>query len=183
MCLMLCCLSALNSYAQLGTPPRILVQPLGLSVTEGGTAVFSATVFSLTNPSFKWYRGSKHVGNGTTVAGVNTLIVDKVKASDAGEYFVEVRNAAGTVISSNAPLLVLTETVSDVVEIISSGMTTNGFNLRLSVPTGSNVVISATSDLSTWTPISTNTAANGTVNFTDTAARNYTARFYKVAVQ
>jgi hypothetical protein len=92
---------------------------------------------------------------------------------------VEVKNANGTVVSSNAVLLVLLEPVVEVVRVVSSGLTTTGFNLRLAGPLGSNYVIQASSDLTNWTSISTNAAPDGTVDFTDTAALNRPQRFYR----
>lgn len=179
-------MSLFNAQAQLGTPPIIDVQPLGIAVLEGGIAEFTVTVSLstvLTSPTFKWRRDGQEIGSGLTLASVNSLIINNVRAGDAGTYNVEVRNAAGTVVSSNAVLLVLLEPVVQTVNVLVSGLTTNGFRLQLSGPVGSNLVIQASTDLSNWSSISTNAATDGTVDFTDTTALNRPHRFYRAYVQ
>ncbi len=186
ICLTLAGLTAFGAQAQLGTPPRIDVQPLGLAVTEGGIATFTVTVSLstvLTSPTFKWRRNGEEIGGGLTLAAVNTLVINDVRSADAGTYTVEVRNAAGTVVSSNAVLLILAQPVVDTVKVVASGMTANGFQLRVEGATGSNYVVQASTDLAKWTSIATNSAPTGIMDYTDTEARNHPQRFYRVLVQ
>ena len=56
-------------------------------------------------------------------------------------------------------------------------MTANGFQLRFLGPAGSNFVIQASSDLSSWVSISTNPAPTGTVTYVDGSAKTNTIRF------
>jgi len=100
-------------------------------------------------------------------------------------YSVEVKNGVGSVTSSNATLVVLTTTVSNVVNIVSAGtgMLANGFRIHLSGPSGSNYVIQASTDLKNWTPISTNAAPTGSVSYTDAAATNLLFRYYRAMIQ
>ena len=185
-----------KSYAQLGGPPAIVVQPLGLAVQNGGTAVITTTATSLTSMSFTWYYNGKKVNGSnknTTIANVvvplvgtvSTVTLSSMSTNSSGTYYVAIKNSAGTVVSSNAAVLVVTSVVSNVVSFVSSatGMTKSGFKIQLSAPTGSNVVIHASSDLTHWTPISTNTATSGSVAFTDTNALNVTCRFYRAYIQ
>ena len=94
-------------------------------------------------------------------------------------------NGVGSVASSNATLIVLASTVSNVLNIVSSGtgMTANGFQIQLSGPSGSNYVIQASTDLKNWVPISTNAAPTGSVSYTDAAAINLPFRYYRAMVQ
>src|ERR1700743_1799730 len=68
-----------HCFAGLGLPPIILVQPLGLSVQKGGTALITTTVLSLTSTTFTWYFNGKPIPNPTLlssngIAGfINTL--------------------------------------------------------------------------------------------------------------
>src|SRR5258708_38631056 len=57
------------------------------------------------------------------------------------------------------------------------------FYFTLAGPAGSNVVISASTDLQTWTPLVTNTLTSGLLNFTDALATNFTQRFYRARLQ
>jgi hypothetical protein len=49
--------------------------------------------------------------------------------------------------------------------------------------TGSNYVLLASTNFSTWTPISTNTAATNVFNLLDPKATNFPYRFYRVLRQ
>ena len=65
----------------------------------------------------------------------------------------------------------------------ATSLLSNGFALQLSAPAGSTVVIEASSDFVNWVPISTNAAPNGIVSYTDTAATNLPARYYRAVTR
>ena len=69
--------------------------------------------------------------------------------------------------------------VSAPLQIRSGQMLGKGFELHLSGPEGSFYVIQASSDNTRWTPIATNYAANGSLQFTDPDAVNHPMRFYR----
>jgi len=48
---------------------------------------------------------------------------------------------------------------------------------------GSNYVLQASTNLSSWTPISTNTAGINSFNFFDPHAANFPDRYYRVLLQ
>ncbi|HEY9510921.1 MAG TPA: immunoglobulin domain-containing protein [Verrucomicrobiae bacterium] len=161
-----------------GPPPVIAVQPLGISVLEGGDALFAVVPVSITPMTFQWWHDGKKIGGNSSV-----LVVHSVKSKDSGDYRVEITNGGGSVMSSAVTLLVLTKPLEPVLNLLPSRMTTNGFNLQLSGPAGSNYVILASSDMVNWTPIATNSAPTGTVNFTDTNAVNLNFRYYKAEIR
>jgi hypothetical protein len=152
-----------------------------------------------------WYCGSQPVpaSKSTTVntpilnlLGINigtlsTLTVTGVASTNAGSYTLHAKNASGTTISAPAIVVVanlVNVVVSNVVNTVdfvagTAGMTTNGFRLQLSGPTGSNVVVQASSDLIHWTAISTNTVSGGNVSYTDTAAKSLPGRYYRAYIQ
>jgi VCBS repeat-containing protein len=74
-------------------------------------------------------------------------------------------------------------TVLPDVRFDSVQMTVNGCQLQLSGPAGSNYVIFASSNLIDWSPIATNTAASGTLTYTDTSATTSAQRFYNAMLQ
>jgi hypothetical protein len=47
-------------------------------------------------------------------------------------------------------------------------------------PSGSNVVIQASTDLHTWTPLQTNLLGSGPLHFSDTNTAANAQRFYRV---
>ena len=194
MCLVFFGLLTAKTDAQIGTPPLIAVQPLGLAVQNGGTAILTTTAVSLTSMKFYWLFNDEPVPtSNTTVVNVNvplvgtvsTLTVKNVSPASAGKYSVRIVNGVGSVTSSNATLIVLASTVSNVLNIVSTGtgMTVNGFKLLLSGPAGSNYVIQASTDMKNWVPISTNAAPTGSISYTDTAATNLPVRYYRAMIQ
>ena len=183
-------LLAINSYGQL-LPPIITIPPLGETVQNGGTAVFSTTVVSLTTPSFTWLFNGKPISAGThfsvvslPLLGTSTLTISNVVPADAGKYSVSVNNGL-TATSISATLVVRTNPIPNVVTIVSAGMdmTAGGFKLQLAGPAGSNYVIQASTDLKNWIPIYTNAAPTGSVTCTDAAAINLPFRYYRAKLQ
>lgn len=68
--------------------------------------------------------------------------------------------------------------------MITSGIVSNSaFGLMLEGADGGNYVIEATTDFVTWIPVLTNTPVNNVLQFIDTSATNYPARFYRGRAQ
>jgi uncharacterized repeat protein (TIGR03806 family) len=65
----------------------------------------------------------------------------------------------------------------------SEGFTNQAFQLQFMGAPGSNYVLEATTNFTTWVPLSTNVAGTGVFNFNDTNARNFPYRFYRVIQQ
>jgi large repetitive protein len=177
MCLLLFGILVSKVYAGAGPPPVITVQPLDQTVQEGDSVSFTVTATSATLITYKWYFNENLVngyGQGTA-----TITITNTQAVHAGVYSVEVKNAGGKTMSSNAVLTV----VSAPFKYTSASMTTNGFTMALSGPSGSNYVILASTNLKDWTPIFTNAAPAGRMTFTDTTATNRSSRFYKAMLR
>jgi hypothetical protein len=189
-----------NAKAQiLFGPPTIVVQPVGISVQKGDIGVIATTATSVSSLTFQWYLNGKKInpnnGNGSPISVVNvavplvgtvsTLTVKNISNDYAGTYNVVVQNSSGSVVSSNAAMIIVGNVVSNVVSAVTSatGMVAGGFKLQFSAPIGSNVVIQATSDMSNWSSISTNTCTTGAVTFTDTVAKVVSCRFYRAKIQ
>ncbi len=82
--------------------PAITQQPKGVELVEGKktTLAVKATGPSL---SYQWSHNGKAIEDGTS----NTLVIGETTLSDAGNYTVEVRNAAGWVTSTAASVAVV----------------------------------------------------------------------------
>lgn len=188
-----------KSYALL--PPVILVPPSDISVQNGDTFTLNVFVASvLATPTFTWLQNGKAISvntNVTVTSGktnvvdlgglvwISTLTMKSAFLTNAGTYSVKVTNGGGSVTSGGAIVIVLATTISNVVNVVTTGvkMTTSGFNLQFSAPTGSNVVVEASSDLQHWTPIVTNLVTSGGISVTDTLAKNYPSRYYRAHTQ
>ncbi len=177
--------------AQLGGPPRIAVQPLGVAVQNGGTAILTSTAVSLTSMDINWYCNGQKIPSSyylnvavPLVGTVSTLTIPNVSTTNGGTYYMKVENGVGEVTSSNATLVVAAQTVSSVLGILSSGtgMKTNGFQVHMAGPSG-NYVLEATTNFKTWVPIVTNAAPSGDITYIDTQATNYPSRYYRIRLQ
>lgn len=187
---------AVNGHAQLGASPTILIQPLGATIPLGGTAIISATVApSLTPQKFYWFFNGQPiatnsdltVSNATNLAldFITALIVSHASSNRAGIYSLRVTNGIGAAVSSNATLVVLSQSITNVIYFVGSGigLGADGFRLELSGPPGSNFVIQASSDLKKWVSISTNPAPTGDVSYLDDSVRTNSIRFYRAFIQ
>jgi hypothetical protein len=178
----------------LGTKPSITIQPLGLSVQNGGSAVLISDATAVLDPitSVTWYHNGQQVPAnevvtinvlGLTVA--STLTIPNLSSTNAGNYYMVAHNSLGSATSDNANVIVLLNTVSNVLKAVTgaSKMLTSGFKLQFSAPAGSNVVIEATSDMNKWSAIYTNVAAGGSVTYTDAIAKTASCRFYRARIK
>jgi hypothetical protein len=185
----LCFLSAKDVKAY-GLPPVLTVPPVGITVSNGDTATFTATVgVSLTPLTFRWYLEGNELKNpkvttntlpitGTTIC---TLTVKPATPSRAGNYWVKVENGGGEVKSGNALLVVVNPPGITNIGFLPSlcAMTNGGFQLRMFKPEDSNCVIEATTDFNNWTPIYTNTSTYTNLSYLDSDATNFAFRYYR----
>ena len=70
-----------------------------------------------------------------------------------------------------------------VFNLIGLGFTSRRFRFTVIGPTGTNAVISTSTNLQTWVPLMTNPLTGGSLNFTDTLATNYLQRFYRAKLE
>src|ERR1039457_3571877 len=111
ICLLLLAFLCSHGWTQIGPPPIITVQPLDTNVPYGGTATFTVAASSGTTLSYQWYKdGLVILGQLLTNQTASTLILTNVGDPDVGQYYVNVRNAGGTVPSRKAALTVFTNT-------------------------------------------------------------------------
>ena len=84
-------------------PPTITTAPAGVAVLPGGGATFAAAVAGTAPFTYQWQR------NGANIPGATSAVlhIAAVSALDAGQYTLEVRNAAGAAASSAVPLIVI----------------------------------------------------------------------------
>jgi hypothetical protein len=65
----------------------------------------------------------------------------------------------------------------------NSDIVSNGFGFNLSGMAGQTVVIEASTNLTSWTPIQTNSLLTGYYYFNDPSWANFSQRFYRVRTQ
>lgn len=84
-------------------PPSIAAQPQGGTVIRGGNAAFSVGANGTLPLAYQWRL------NGAPIAGATTSAysINNVQASHAGQYSVQITNAAGSAVSDDALLVVI----------------------------------------------------------------------------
>ena len=158
--------------------PAITTQPAAVTVDEGVDATFTVAATGTPAPTYQWKF------NGALISGAtsSTLTVAKAKASDAGDYTVDVANAAGSITSAAAHL-----TVNPVgpLTVQLTNLLLDGQNLSFDVgcPVKSTCDIYSSDDLVTWKlEESIPAPADGMVHYTDVLPAGVTIRFFKAIV-
>ncbi len=91
-----------NAVLFLNIPPTITTQPQGLTTLYGSNITLSVVAAGTAPLNYQWrFNGTNIDGEGDS-----TLSLTDVQSSDTGSYSVLVQNIAGTIISSNAVLIV-----------------------------------------------------------------------------
>ncbi len=83
--------------------PVIITQPVNQTVGVGSTALFSVSAIGSTPLFYQWSFGGTNIVDATNT----TLMLTNVQFNQAGNYAVLVTNTLGSVISSNAVLMVV----------------------------------------------------------------------------
>jgi hypothetical protein len=84
----------------IATAPLITQQPVSLTVTQGGAAVFSVSAIGAGTLTYQWSHDSITVTNGTNAV----LTIADAQSSDEGAYVVAVTNGSGKTSSEKATL-------------------------------------------------------------------------------
>lgn len=83
-------------------PPTISIQPGNTNVVSGSPASFSVTATGFPAPGYQWRKNGAPISNAMT----STLVFAATQPSDAASYTVQVTNAAGSISSLSANLVV-----------------------------------------------------------------------------
>ncbi len=119
----------------------------------------------------------------------SVLTIKNVNPTNQGNYYVVASEpgllgiGVSTAQSTSVPLTVSFPPPVITISNSVNAMTTAGFHLQMSTPATSNVVVEASSDMKTWTPIYTNLNSTGSLSFMDTDATNHPARYYRAHTQ
>jgi hypothetical protein len=176
--------------------PEITAQPLSTNVPEGDTVTLSVTaecfLGALVN-TVNWYYIPAGSSKGTLVSSTSGLALTTVTSSytmknvtsaNAGGYYAIIESIlAGNTTSSTAQLTISKAIIPLAGITSASGMLTNGFKVQFSAPIGSNVVIEATSNLGSWSPVYTNVSTGGSITYTDAVAKTAACRFYRARIK
>jgi uncharacterized repeat protein (TIGR03803 family) len=164
----------------LSGPPYVLIQPSDQAVTRGTDARFSVTA-SGGDLRYQWLLGGTELAYATD----SVLVVRDVQRTNAGLYAVQITNALGSVVSSDALLNVLVPP-----RLLSPVLLTDGSLELLSVysdgsPLGPGEVAGfeaqSSSNLVDWVPLTNaSVSTNGQLLLKDPRPPVDQRRFYRV---
>ncbi len=166
----------INLNWRLGVAPSITQQPQSLEVRRLNDAALSVAASSDPAPAYQWRKNGEPIPGATSA----TLNLPDAPLTAAGNYTVEVSNLVGSVVSQ-----VATVTVQDVVHVDLRKnkpvrLPDGRFQFRLILPPNQSLVIEASNDLRSWTPIFTVPAdPGGDILFTDDQSAQLGGRFYR----
>lgn len=90
------------------TLPVVKSQPIPQQVFPGQTASFTFDIESISQPYYQWFDANGQLNEGGSFSGTQsqTLIITDAQAIHEGGYYCKVTNAAGTITSNTAGLLI-----------------------------------------------------------------------------
>jgi uncharacterized delta-60 repeat protein len=91
--------------------PEFFVQPVGRTVTRGVNIQLNAQAYGQHDLTYQWYKDGVPLRAPQVAAAPAFLNLTGFQAADAGDYYVEVRNATGTTRSAVARLEIATPPV------------------------------------------------------------------------
>jgi uncharacterized repeat protein (TIGR03803 family) len=91
------------------SPPLIATQPTNVTISPGGTAIFSVNAVGTEPLSYQWRSNGFNLADGGNVSGSGSSALTIVNATEGNNatYSVLVSNSLGSVVSTNAVLAVI----------------------------------------------------------------------------
>ena len=156
----------------------ITTQPRDQTVVVGANVTFSVSATGQPPFTYQWRK------DGTNLIGSvsSSLALNNVALNQSGLYSVAVTDAAGTMSSSPARLIVTTSLFQTPAPQTTAAIRSQGFGLSLLLETGRAFRVQATTDLFNpmWTDVTNFVSTGAALQFIDAAATNQTRRFYRV---
>jgi hypothetical protein len=158
-----------QAVVSLALPPSITTQPQSQTVALNGGAALSVAASGTPAPSYQWLFNGAPSG-----IAASALNISSFQETNQGTYCVVISNFLGAVTSAPAVLL-----LNYPYRVNCFSMAPGGFQLEFVCPSSTQCVIEASSNFVQWTPVFTNTASNGFLDFTDTNVGASMCRFYR----
>jgi hypothetical protein len=159
-----------NTIRSQGILPSITTQPQSQTNLTGTTATFSVSATGSLPLTYIWQYNTTNL----PPSGSSTFMT-----TNAGTYLVIVSNVAGQVTSSSATLT-LTNLPGGAAGVFQgiAAQSDGTVQFNLSGTSGALYTLIVSTDLVTWSNLVTFTMTNGAVQYTDTNAPSYPARYY-----
>ncbi len=142
------------------TPPVIITQPQGLTALRGSAVSFIVGAAGSDPLVYQWAFSNSVIAGGTNFE----LDLPAVAYTNAGSYTVVITNAAGSITSAPAILIVRPPAAPSFNSLV---LGSNYFQLELSGESNGNYTIQSSTNLINWTTLTNFTLTNGTFEFMD----------------
>ncbi|HUI05467.1 MAG TPA: polysaccharide lyase family 7 protein [Verrucomicrobiae bacterium] len=151
--------------------PAILTQPASQTVAGGSNVTLSVVAAGAAPLAYQWRINAVNSPGGTNTS----LTIANFQSADEANYDVVVANAAGSVTSAMARLY-----LNEPTRFTGCGVdASNYFTGLLLGAANSSYVIQASTNLTDWVGLTTNSSPSGVINFIDTNAPGFIQRFYR----
>jgi GH25 family lysozyme M1 (1,4-beta-N-acetylmuramidase) len=152
--------------------PIITTDPQPQLVKLGTNVTFTAAASGLPAPNFQWRF------NGTNIASTTntSFSLAYVAATNTGNYSVIATNVAGAATSSTAALALLPPAPAQFQSISLPG---GGVQISFTGDAFWTYTIEVSTNLTSWSPLTNLTSADGRFNFTTSLATNSPQQFYR----
>jgi PKD repeat protein len=160
----------ITTYGCCANPPVITSQPQNQSVLVGDMASFNVAASGTAPLGYQWrlYGTNLPGATGTNLTRLN------VQPVDVGPYTVVVTNAINSVTSAPANLRIVIRPT-----LVSPQFSNGTFKFTLNGNSGYNYLVEGSTNLSSWTPVTTISNQSGQVQFVDPSSSNLLYRFYR----
>ena len=163
--------------------PSIITQPVDANISGGSNVTFTFTVTATGTPplAYQWRKDGNTLTNGPSAS----YSLFNVTRTNSGGYSVVVTNAAGSVTSSNATLLVRVPQLLSAPILQPDGTITfissDSDGSALSASDVSHLQVQVTSNLVDWVTIpGALTLQDGMLQLQDPGATNAPSRYYRI---
>ncbi|HZO84305.1 MAG TPA: immunoglobulin domain-containing protein, partial [Verrucomicrobiae bacterium] len=113
---------------EIGSRPRLVVEPVGQIALEGSPVTISVTVDGSLPMSYRWRQGSRYVHEYTTNSLVGFITFNSVHITNAGTYTVGVTNILGPASRLSLPAVLTVLADADRDRMADSWETLHGFD-------------------------------------------------------
>lgn len=164
-----------NANLTVNAPPHITTQPRTQSLRSGSNVTFTVVATGTAPLAYQWQLRATNIPNATSAS----LLINNVQLSAAGDYRVLVNNVAGSLLSDIATLYVDSPLIFRNAKLLTNGT----FQAQLIAIANSNYLMQASTDLTNWTSIATNTSAVGIIFINDTNGTRLPKRFFRARLK
>ncbi len=154
----------------------LLGQPFQRTATAGDSITFSAAQFAGRLATFQWQFNGVNINGSTN----SSLTLGNVCWTNSGCYRAVIRNPLGSITSPKMSLSVPHGPLSFDLSSLSYLATSGEYKIRLTGSSGVYpVVIYATTNLTDWTPVFTNSPTTNNIDFMDVPLDGSPNHFYR----